>query len=60
MSHFALQSKNVIVNTGKNKSSNSEMIAACVEVKDELIMLYEKASVPVRTIAQSKQKFNEF
>ena len=29
MSHFALQSKNVII--------NGEMIAACVEVKDELI-----------------------
>lgn len=33
MSHFALQSKNVIV---KQNSSN-EMIAACIEVKDELI-----------------------
>ncbi len=37
MSHFALQSKNVIINTGHRKNDGSEMIAACVEVKNELI-----------------------
>ena len=33
MSHFALQSKNVIV----NDNGSSEMVAACVEIKDQLI-----------------------
>ena len=33
MPHFALQSKNVIV----NNNGNSEMLAACVEVKNQLI-----------------------
>jgi len=33
VSHFALQSKNIIV----NKAGKSEMIAACVEVKNELV-----------------------
>lgn len=37
MSHFALQSKNVIVNINNNKEGLSEMIPACVEVKNELI-----------------------
>jgi len=41
VSHFALQSKNVIVSNHTNskigKNGSSEMIAACVEIKDELI-----------------------
>jgi len=37
VSHFALQSKNVIVNTHSVNNGISEMIAACVEVKNELI-----------------------
>ena len=38
MSHFALQSNKVILNTSHNNQVSHEMLAACIEVKDELIV----------------------
>jgi len=36
--HFALQSNKVIINTSKDNTVSHEMVSACVEIKDELIV----------------------